>query len=92
MCLCADVTGFLVLVHCELPTSQSMGNPRKTSDVNHWLPVSISLEVFYDSLSGWNYVPFCYSLQGGIICIHWLALDVNDNMDSFYGKSLKVIN
>ena len=92
MRLCADVIGFLVLVHCVLPTSQSMGDPRKTSDVTHWLPVSISLEVLYGSLSGWDYVPLCYGLQSGIICLHWLALDANDNMDSFYGKSLKVIN
>ena len=89
MCIGIDVFGILVLVDCELPTSESMGNSREATDVPSGVFVSIILEVFYDRFSGDDHVFVCHGLQCRTICFHWSALDDDAYMDTFHGNLIK---
>ena len=89
MCIGIDVVGIFVLVDCELSTSKSMGNSRKTTDVSSRMFVSIILEVFYDRFSGDDHVFVCHGLQCRTICFHWSALDDDAHMDTFHGNLIE---
>ena len=89
VCIGIDVFGILVLVDCELPTSESMGNSREATDVPSRMFVSIILEVFYDRFSGDGHVSVCHGLQCWAICFYWSALDDDAYMDTFHGNWIK---
>jgi len=86
MCIGVVVPRFLIMVHCQLPTSKPMGNSRETSNVTHWVLVPILVEVLRHSLSGNDTVPLCNGIQSRTVHLHWIALDDDDSLDTFYGN------
>ena len=81
------ILGVLILVDCELPTSQPMGEARETSDVSDRLLVPIPLEILHDCFEGNDHVTLRYCLQSRTLHLHWVALGFNDNLDTHDGKT-----
>ena len=81
------IFGIFILVHCKLSASQPMGKTRETSNVSHWMLVSISLEIFHDCFKSLDYVPLRNCLQSRTLHFYWLTLDTHDNLDIAPGKN-----
>ena len=86
------IFGVLILVHCELPTSQPMGEARETSDVSHRMLVSIPLEVLHDCFEGHDHVTLRHCLQSRTVHLHWVALGFNDDLDTHDGKHESIVS